>query len=120
MLPVLSDGELCFIRTDPLALRRLRRGDIVVLRHPWEPSLKLIKRIVAVPGDAFDLEGLVDGAREPGHASILAASEYFVGSDNPAGLDDSRRFGPVHRRLIEGRLWRRGTVAPSDEVARQR
>lgn len=107
MLPALRDGELRFVRRDPLALRRLRRGDVVVLRHPWDPQLKLIKRIAAIPGDRVDAQGRrVVEPRDPGAVDwVLDADQYVVLSDNGAGgLDDSRRFGPVRRRLIEGRL----------------
>jgi hypothetical protein len=114
MLPALRDGELRFIRTDPAALRRLRRRDIVVLRHPWNPSLKLIKRIAAVPGDC--VRGTSGPQTTPtGADRRLCADEYLVLSDNAAeGVDDGRLFGPIPKRLIEGRLFTRfhGSAAP--------
>ncbi len=104
MLPALKDGELRFIRTDPIALRRLHRGDIVVLRHPWDGSLKLIKRVAAVPGDSLGAQS--GSLRMPtGAEQQLAPNEYLVLSDNAAeGIDDGRLFGPIHRSLVEGRV----------------
>lgn len=37
--------------------RPVRRGDIVVFRSPVEPTMDLIKRAVAVPGDVVELRG---------------------------------------------------------------
>ena len=107
MQPALWRGQRRLLRTDPLALNRLRRGDIVVLRHPWHERLKLVKRLAAIPGDLVSPEGdrLETGAERAGW--LLGSDEYFVVSDNrERGTDDSRRFGPVRRRLIEGCLIR--------------
>jgi signal peptidase I len=75
----------------------IRRGDVVVLRHPVR-SLDLLKRVIAVPGDRA-------GER------LLGADEYVVAGDNRAASTDGRTFGPVTRRSIEGvvrlRYWPR-------------
>ena len=105
MEPALHDGYILTLRTDPLALRRLKHGDVVVLRHPWRPSLKLVKRIAGVPGDYLTADGRPAAPDAEVAGWRLGDREYFVISDNrAAGLDDSRRFGPVPHRLIEGRL----------------
>ena len=104
MLPALRDGEHRFLRTDPLATLRLHRGDIVVLRHPWSPSLKLVKRLAALPGDEVRCEyGPL--STPGGNPRRLGDDEYLVLSDNAAeGVDDGRLFGPIPRHLIEGRV----------------
>lgn len=76
---------------------RLRRGDVVVLRHPHR-TLDLVKRVVAMPGDRV-VEGL------------LGPDQYVVAGDNRSASTDSRAFGPVSRDSIEGvvrfRYWPR-------------
>jgi len=52
--------------------RRVRVGDVVVVRDPRDPARWLLKRCVARNGSRLDLRG-----------------------DNPAASTDSRDFGPV-------------------------
>jgi signal peptidase I len=77
--------------------RTIRRGDIVVLRHPGD-ALDVVKRVAAVPGDS-----LADGA--------LGPDQFLVVGDNPAASTDGRAWGPIRREAIEGvvrfRYWPR-------------
>jgi nickel-type superoxide dismutase maturation protease len=69
MSPTYRDGD------DVLALRpwrRLREGDVVLLRDPREPERWLIKRISARRGGSIEVLG-----------------------DNAAASTDSRHFGPL-------------------------
>lgn len=90
--------------SDLLLTRRVgragpRRGDVVVLRHG---ALRMIKRVVAGPGDQVELEAgrlfvdgrSVDGRRRVRGASTQAwrvpAAHWFVVGDHQAASDDSR------------------------------
>jgi signal peptidase I len=71
------------------------RGDVVILRSPANGKM-LVKRVVAVPGDAV----------EPSHSQgpmILPPGKYFVMGDNRDHSLDSRYFGSVDRTQIIGR-----------------
>jgi nickel-type superoxide dismutase maturation protease len=84
MSPSLRPGDwLLATRTG-----RVRRGSVVVLRHPGR-ALDLVKRVRAVPGD--DVDG-----------TVLGPDEYLVLGDNEAASTDGRSFGPVPREAIEG------------------
>ena len=75
------------------------RGDLVVLRHG---ALRMIKRVVAGPGDLVELEAgrlfvegrSVDGRRRVRGASTqtwrVPAAHWFVVGDHQAASDDSR------------------------------
>lgn len=78
MEPTLRPGDwLLVMRT-----RRIRHGQVVVARHPGRPGMFLVKR-----------------------AARRSPDGWWLGSDNPgASVVDSRSFGAVPVRLIEGRV----------------
>lgn len=113
-----------------------QRGDIVVFRDPTNPSVDLIKRIIALPGEKVEI---IDGKvyindrllEEPyvhGHwfgnrpAAIVPEGHYFVLGDNRDNSKDSRspQIGYVPEDLIIGKatvtLWPRDRfgLAPND------
>ena len=77
MQPALNAGDLVLI--NPSA--ELEVGDIVVARHPFKQSVKIIKRI----------------------AEILPGERYFLLSDNLEDSADSRSFGAIPARDILGK-----------------
>lgn len=78
MLPALKKDDLVLI--DPSA--RIETGDIVLARHPFKQSVKIIKRI-----------------RE-----ILPGERYFLVGDNPSESTDSRSFGAISAKDILGKV----------------
>lgn len=82
MTPLLEPGQEVLI--NPAAYRHTRPqpGDIVVVRHPDQPQLRLIKRITAV----------------------LDGEHYMVKGDNRLESTDSRAFGPVRVEHILGQV----------------
>lgn len=77
MFPVLKPGDLVLI--NPHAC--LQTGDIVVARHPFKKSVKIIKRI----------------------AEILPGERYILLSDNLQESSDSRAFGAIAAKDILGK-----------------
>jgi signal peptidase I len=103
------------------------RWDVVAFRHPKDPTLKYIKRLVGLPGEQLIIRDgavWVNGERltppdrlgpirfltdaevlgkEADEAPVtLGPDEYFVLGDNPNKSSDSRWWGPVKRELIVG------------------
>ncbi len=127
MRPTLASGEQVLAVRPRYGWNQLRRGDIVVLRYPAGNSRNYIKRIIGLPNEDLRLEGglvYLDGVLlEERYIDVpvsreFAATrpdqnrewwtdpgEYFVLGDNRQDSQDSRRFGPVDRKLILGRVW---------------
>ncbi len=120
MHPTLSPGERVLF--DRLAYRRgpPRRGDVVLASHPARPRLRIVKRVVGLPGDRVAVEGErcwvngrprgeTDGAPAAPPASArawtLGDDEWLLLGDAPHASTDSRNFGPVGRELIHARAW---------------
>lgn len=101
-----------------------KHGDIVIINGP-ESELRLIKRVIALPGDVVDIrngavylngkaieEQYVKGQTLSGNIEIpftVQADQLFVMGDNREHSMDSRALGPIARSSIEGkavyRIW---------------
>jgi nickel-type superoxide dismutase maturation protease len=91
MVPTLRPGDRLVVRYGSA----VRPGAVVVLRHPFQHDLLIVKRAVE---------------RRPGG--------WWVVGDNPQVRNDSREFGPVPDDLLVARAWLR--LRPRRENAGQR
>lgn len=76
MLPVLKNGEFVFI--NPYLEPQI--GDIVLARHPFKQSVKIVKRL----------------------KEITSEGKFFLGGDNAPESTDSRSFGAIQAKDILG------------------
>ncbi len=83
MEPGLRAGDYVLVNRWAYRSRSPSVGDVVVLRHPREAAIHIVKRVSALPGP----------------------EQVFVVGDNADMSEDSRVFGPVDRSLIVGRVW---------------
>jgi signal peptidase I len=122
MLPTLSHRQLVQAVSLRLPWNRVRRGDIVIFRHPQRRNRLFIKRVIGLPGDYVQLAdervlineqplrepylgGASTGSKGKATAWMPDADEYFVLGDNRRDSEDSRDFGLVPRELILQRVW---------------
>jgi signal peptidase I len=99
MAPTYRSSDLLLTRPAGRTGPRVRRGDVVVFRHC---ELRMIKRVVGLPGDLVELEAgrlFVNGESVDGHPRMrgaytqtwrLPGASYFMAGDNSAVSDDSR------------------------------
>jgi signal peptidase I len=127
MMPKLHDQDRIFVNKFIYPLREwigdkepIKRGDIVVLLYPDDPSKSYIKRVVGLPGEEVNVENgklYIDGKQidEPYLASEYLSSDsmpgpvhvkdhhYFVLGDNRRNSSDSRYWGLVPEKYIYGK-----------------
>ncbi|HEX6278903.1 MAG TPA: nickel-type superoxide dismutase maturation protease [Pyrinomonadaceae bacterium] len=78
MLPILRPGDKVLV--DPKAT--LAPGDIVLARHPFRSSVRVLKRLDSVGSDG----------------------RLFLAGDNPKESEDSRSFGSVSQGDLLGKV----------------
>ncbi len=117
MEPTLVDGERLLVSKIAYRFGKPKRGDVVVLRYPLDPSKDYIKRVVALAGDTVELRlgrVYVNGQLKeepyihfPGlyNMATLTVPEgtVFVMGDHRVNSEDSRFFGPVTQELVKGK-----------------
>lgn len=122
MVPTFHSGEYLIVDQVTYRFDDPSRGDVVVFRYPENPSRFYIKRVIGLPGETVvidDSDVLILNDRHPegiqltepyieasGQVNIrrtLGDDEYFVLGDNRRHSSDSRRWGALKRKYIEGR-----------------
>ncbi|MXX26846.1 MAG: nickel-type superoxide dismutase maturation protease [Caldilineaceae bacterium SB0668_bin_21] len=90
MTPTLMSGAVVML--DPQAYRRQmpQEHEIVVVRHPRQAELQIVKRVAAV----------IESLTESGSPTIL----LILASENAVAGSDSRTFGPVGLDLVLGKV----------------
>lgn len=129
MEPTFYDNEYLIINEIDYRFREPKRGDVVVLKYPKDPSQFFIKRVIGLPGETLEFHNgtvVIVNAEHPDGAELdesayldpnvqtsggapvtLAEGEYFVMGDNrPSSLDSrSSILGPVTRSSFVGHAW---------------
>ncbi len=118
MFPTLPEGSYFLINKYIYHLTRPKRGDIVVLRRDDYVSEQYVKRVVGLAGETLLIKsgqvyingyGLTEpyavGETYPDLGPYTIGKDaYFVFGDNRKVSEDSRHFGTVPLRNIEGKI----------------
>jgi signal peptidase I len=126
MNPSLQDNDLVLASRVDYRLHAPERGDIVIVKDPYDPSQNFIKRVIGLPGDHVLIRAghvYINSTRldEPYLApdwhttanwpafpdgpdgEVVPPGSYFVLGDNRDRSSDSRLFGYVGEGQIEGK-----------------
>lgn len=123
MDPNFEHGDYLIIDEISYRFKEPARGEVIVFNSPQEPFQRFIKRIIGLPGEIVEIkegkvvvynkegqkvldesEYLSDISTEGNLTIVLGRNEYFVLGDNRAFSYDSRRFGPLPKENIIGRV----------------
>lgn len=143
MMPKLHDQDRIFVNKFIYPLREwlgdkepIKRGDIVVLLFPDDPSKSYIKRVVGLPGEDISVEDgklYVNGQQieepylDPEFLSRdsmptptrVKDHHYFVMGDNRRNSSDSRYWGLVPEKYIYGKaIFRYYPFTPFERVGK--
>lgn len=122
MYPTFHNGEYLIVDELSKYVGTYERGDVVIIRYPNDPSKYFIKRVIGLPGETITVRGgivaitsstrtepltldepYVKNAKVENLSRTLDTEEYFVMGDNRAQSSDSRVWGPVPTRLMDGK-----------------
>lgn len=127
MEPNFKDGQYLIIDEISYNFKDPKRGDVIVLRPPLQPSIFFIKRIIGLPGEDVKVESgkiIISGKdskriilnenylpkgvdTSPDSETKLKDNEYFVMGDNRGRSSDSRSWGPLPKNEITGKVFLR-------------
>ena len=123
MVPTLKYGDRVLVNKFIYRFTEPERGDVIVFKSVEGDGQDLIKRVVGVPGDEIAVRGgklFVNGEpqKEPYvnkkypdrsfYAPTTVPKDHvFAMGDNRANSQDSRIFGPVPEKNIEGEAFLR-------------
>jgi signal peptidase I len=127
MEPNFENGDYLIVDEITYRLKEPQRGEVIVFKYPNVPSQRYIKRIIGLPGETLEIKNGQVFILENGKYQVLDESsylhsstftqgnlkitlgdnEYFVMGDNRSASYDSRRWGPVPRQNIIGRVYLR-------------
>lgn len=108
MSPVVNEGEVALVWKLRYGIRvpgagatlvewsKPKKGDFVVAVAAGDPPVNLLRRIAAAPGEKVTLPD--------GKEAVLKDEEFFLQAEQSEGVMDSRKFGPVLRRAIIGKV----------------
>lgn len=124
MDPTFHDGQYLIIDQLSYYLRQPERGEVAIFRYPKDERKFFIKRVIGLPGETVTINGATVTITTAGGEVItlnepylntehlngfnltrqLAQGEFFVMGDNRGESLDSRIWGPVPLKLMQGRV----------------
>jgi signal peptidase I len=129
MIPNFHNGDYLVVDQLSYKFRAPERGEVIVLKFPFDPTQRFIKRIIGLPGETVEVKDgkvvVYSGAGEEREATVLdetpylpdaletpgstilslRENEYFVLGDNRPFSSDSRKWGILPKQLIIGKVF---------------
>jgi signal peptidase I len=132
MAPTLEDQDRLIVNKLEYRIGEPRRGDIVMLYYPVDPSKSFVKRVIAEEGDQVRI---VDGqvyvndvplnddyvpaeyrSHDDWGPKVIPPGYYFVMGDHRNNSSDSRHWGYVPKKYIIGKVQIRWWPIPTARI----
>jgi len=98
MLPTFSAfGEIVLMEKMSQRFNLLKKGDIICVLNPTNPEMKLCKRILANENEVYKTTKYENLIKVP-------SNHIWVEGDNKDNSLDSRKFGPITKNLVQGKI----------------
>ena len=75
---------------------KYKKGEIICVQNPLDSTMKLCKRVIYLEGEEVTLRN--------GNVIQVPNNHIWVEGDNKENSLDSRRFGPISKHLVVGRV----------------
>lgn len=124
MIPTLHDGEQVFAEKLSINNNSIKRGEILIIKHPKQPKVLLVKRVIGLPNDDVEIRDnfvfvndvkinepyLSPDTKTSGYGEIpnntkirIDEGGYLLLGDNRENSADSREWGLIDENLIVGK-----------------
>jgi len=127
MEPNFHNNEYLVIQKVSGYFNNYKRGDVIVFKYPNNPMISYIKRIIGLPGEKIKFDrgkvsiynsqypngellqenyyilSLTDDTGQVAEKE-LGPNEYFVMGDNRNNSSDSREWGVLNKKFIQGKV----------------
>lgn len=126
MEPTYLNSDYLLVEKVTLYFKSPERGTVIIFKAPNSPDVSYIKRIIGLPGEKVivkDRKVMIYNNEHPngiilnesylpadtltsGDKEItLSSGEYFVMGDNRENSSDSREWGLITKKEIQGEAW---------------
>ena len=124
MEPTYQQGDYLIVDELSYKFHEPQRGDVIIFKFPEDTSQFFIKRIIGLPGEMLAIkdtnvviknkeypegflleEAYIFDATKDVLEIRLDDNEYFVMGDNRGASHDSRRWGPLNKTFVLGKVF---------------
>lgn len=126
MFPTLKDQEQLIAEKFSIKTEPLKRGEVVVFKHPKDPARLIVKRVIGMPGETLLIANgfvyindkilneryLASDTKTYGGTVLLENNKYLIPNDeyvllgdNRGKSSDSRDINSIKKDTIIGRAW---------------
>ena len=92
------DSKGTYVLVDKISFyfRKPKKNEIISLLNPFDKTVLLCKRVTGIEGEEKSLRN--------GKVITIPKNNIWVEGDNKVDSFDSRIFGPINNKLINGRI----------------
>uniref|UniRef100_A0A8C6T129 Mitochondrial inner membrane protease subunit n=1 Tax=Neogobius melanostomus TaxID=47308 RepID=A0A8C6T129_9GOBI len=101
MEPTIVNHDIVFSERMSCHLYKIQKGDIIIAKSLYDPSMNICKRVIGLEGDKVCTSSFSDIFTS--HTYVPKGHVWLEG-DNLTNSTDSRSYGPIPYGLIRGRV----------------